>query len=87
MSSYPLRMPDHVLEQARQAAREDGASLNQLLTSLIAQGLGQRRGLRMMQERAGRADVDAVLRMLDGAPDVPPDEGDALPDESTPARP
>jgi hypothetical protein len=80
-------MPSHVLEQAKQAAKEDGTSLNQLMTSFIAQGLGQRRGLRMMQERAGRADVDAVLRMLDDAPDVPPDERDALPEQGTPTAP
>ena len=80
MTSFPLRMPDHVLAQAREAAREDNTSVNQLLTSFIAQGLGQRRGLRMLRERAARADVDAVLAMLDQAPDVSPDAGDERPD-------
>lgn len=87
VTSFPLRMPDHVLAQAREAAREDNTSVNQLLTSFIAQGLGQRQGLRMMHERAARADVDAVLAMLDQAPDVPPDEGDERADDGGIGKP
>ncbi len=47
----------------------------------IAEGLGQRRGLKMMKERAARADVDAALSILDDVvPDSPPDEDDELSD-------
>jgi hypothetical protein len=34
----------------------------------------------MLKERAGRADIAAALAILDRAPDVPPDEGDELPE-------
>ncbi|ORE98350.1 hypothetical protein [Aurantimonas sp. 22II-16-19i] len=76
MSTYPLRLPDHIMEQARAAAAEDGISINQMIASLVAEGLGHRRGLAMMRRRAARGDVDAALAILDQAPDVPPDEGD-----------
>ena len=54
-------------------------SINQMLATLIAEGLGHRRGVRMMRERAARANVDAALAILDALPaDLPPDAGDEL---------
>ena len=81
MTSYALRVPDHIYEQAKAAAEEDNVSINQMLVSFIAEGLGHRRGLRMMRERAARADVGAALAILEQVPDVAPDAGDELPEE------
>ena len=78
MTSYALRVPDHIMEQARDAAAEDKVSINQMLVSFIAEGLGHRRGLKMMRERAARADMGAVSAILDKAPDVPPEPGDEI---------
>lgn len=61
-----------------EAAEKDHVSVNQLLVAFIAEGLGHRRGLKAMLERAGRADVEAALAILDRAPDGPPDPGDAI---------
>ncbi len=69
-------MSDDILEQAQAAAAEERVSVDQLLLGLISEGLGHRRGLRDLQKRAARADVAGALRILDGAPDVPADEGD-----------
>jgi hypothetical protein len=66
------------MEQAKAAAAEDNVSINQMLVSVIAEGLGQRRGLRMMRERAARADVGAALAILDKVPDVPLEAGDEI---------
>jgi hypothetical protein len=66
------------MDQAKAAAAEDRTSVNQLLLAFIAEGLGHRRGLKMIKERAGRADVDAALAILDRAPDVPPEPGGEL---------
>ena len=81
MTSYALRVPEHIYEQAKAAAEEDNVSINQMLVSFIAEGLGHRRGLRMMRERAARADVGAALAILEQVPDVAPDAGDELPAE------
>lgn len=80
MSAFQLRLPDHVMEEAKAAAAEDKTSVNQMLLAMIAEGLGHRRGLRMMKERAGRADVAAALSILARAPSVTPDKGDNLPE-------
>lgn len=87
MTTFPLRLPDHVLAQARAAAEEDHVSINQMLTALIAEGIGQRRGLKMMRARAERADFDAALAILDRAPDLPPEAGDELVGERRDAGP
>lgn len=60
MTSFALRLPEHLLEEAKAAAAEDKISTNQLLVAFIADGIGQRRGLRMMRDRAARADVPAA---------------------------
>ena len=57
------------MEQAKSAASEDKVSINQMLVAIIAEGLGHRRGLKMMHERAARADVGAALAILDRVPD------------------
>ncbi|MGU3536659.1 hypothetical protein [Methylobacterium sp. A54F] len=79
MSNFALRIPDHVMAQAKVVAEEDRISVNQLFVSFISEGLGHRRGLMAMQERADRADVAAALAILDRAPDVAPDAGDERP--------
>jgi hypothetical protein len=79
MSGFALRVPDHILAQAKAAAAEEHVSINQLLVALISEGLGHRRGLRDLQKRAARADVAEALRILDLAPDVAPNEDDELP--------
>ncbi len=76
MSGFALRVPDHILAQAKAAAAEDQVPINQLLVALILEGLGHRRGLLDLRQRAARANVTDALHILDGAPDVPPDEGD-----------
>lgn len=84
MTSFALRLPDHIMEQAKAASTEDNISINQMLVSFIAEGLGHRRGLKMIKERAARADVKAALAILDSAvPDVPPDADDELHDNTS----
>lgn len=81
MSTYPLRLADHVMEEARLAAAEDNVSLNQLLSALIADGIGHRRAIMELKKRAARGNVEAALAILDRVPANEPDEGDELPDE------
>lgn len=87
MTQFPLRVPDHIMEQARAAANEDNVSINQLMLSFVAEGLGHRRGLRMMQERAARADPEKALAILKKIEGLPPEPGDEMPDESDAAAP
>ena len=79
MTNFALRVPDHVMDQAKAAAGEDKVSINQLLVSFIAEGLGHRRGLKVMRERAARANINDALAILDRAPDIPAEAGDEMP--------
>lgn len=81
MSTYPLRLADHVMEEAKRAAAEDNVSLNQLLAAFIADGIGHRRAIMSLKQRASTADVGAALAILDRVPDVDADPGDELPDQ------
>jgi len=85
MSQFPLRLPDHVMEQARDAANEDHVSMNQLLVAFIAEGLGHRRGLRAMRERAARGNPEAALAILESLPSAQPEPGDEMPEAETEA--
>ena len=78
MSTYPLRLADHVMEEARRAAAEDNVSLNQLLSAFIADGIGHRRAIMSLKNRAARGNADAALAILDRTPDVDPDPADEL---------
>ncbi|MDH7971471.1 pilus assembly protein HicB [Sphingomonas sp. AR_OL41] len=78
MSSYPLRLPEHVMAEARQLAEQDGTSLNQFLSSLIAERVGELRATADIQARAARANPAAKV-ILARVPDRTPLAGDELP--------
>ncbi|MGF9563300.1 hypothetical protein [Neorhizobium sp. JUb45] len=83
MTTYPLRIADHVMEEAKRAAAEDNVSLNQLLSAFIADGIGHRRAIMSLKERAARGNVDAALSILDRTPNVVPDPSDEPADART----
>ena len=87
MSTYPLRLADHVMEEAKRAAAEDNVSLNQLLSAFIADGVGHRRAIMNLKKRSARGDTEAALAILDRAPDVAPDPGDELVEEGSSVSP
>jgi len=76
MTNYPLRLPDHVMAEARALAARSGTSLNQFLSTLIAERVGEMKALAYIEERAGRADVQAALDFLGRVPDRAPMAGD-----------
>lgn len=82
MGNYPLRIPDHIMAEAKALAAQSGTSLNQFLGSLIAERVGEMKALAQIKARAGRANSAAALAVLDRVPDRPPLPGD----ESTSAR-
>jgi hypothetical protein len=78
MKRFSLRIPEDLMEQAREASALETISINQLLVSLAAEGLGHRRAILKMRERAARGNPEAALHILNHiVPDVEPDHGDA----------
>ncbi len=68
MSNYPLRLPDHVMADAKRLAEANGTSLNQFLSSLIAERIGEMKAIAEIQARAKRGNPDAALAILRRAP-------------------
>ncbi len=69
MSNYPLRLPDHVMAEAKHQAALSGTSLNQFLSSLIAERVGELRAAADIRARAERANPAAALAILARAPE------------------
>lgn len=78
MSNYPLRLPEHILSDAKAFAVRNGTSLNQFLSSLVAERIGEMKALAHIEARIARADTSAALAVLAKVPDRPPLEGDEL---------
>jgi len=80
MSNYPLRLPETLMEDAREMADAQGVSINQFLTTLIAERIGELKALRHVRQRIGRANPASAAAVLALVPDRAPLEGDELPE-------
>lgn len=80
MNNYPLRLPEHVMSEAKQMAERSGTSLNQFLASLIAERVGELRATADIRARVERANPAAALAILARTPDRAPLAGDELPE-------
>ena len=78
MSNYPLRLPEHILSDAKAFAVRNGTSLNQFLSSLVAERIGEMKALAHIEARIARTDTSAALAVLAKVPDRPPLEGDEV---------
>lgn len=79
MGNYPLRIPDHIMAEAKSLAAKNGTSLNQFLAALIAERVGEMKAVAALEARAARASIQAALEVLSRVPDRPPLAGDELP--------
>ena len=77
---YPLKLPASLKETAARLAKDDGVSLNQWITTAVAQKIGAVETAAEFFERRGARSTPAdLMRHLDNAPDVSPQPGDELP--------
>ena len=79
---YPLRLPISLKETAMRLAKDDGVSLNQWITSAVAQKIGAvETADEFLKRRAVGARPGDLTRYPDESPDAPPAPGDELPEE------
>ena len=76
MGNYPLRIPDHVMAEAKALAVQNGTSLNQFLASLITERVGEMKVLAEVEARAARANAGAASEILGRVPERKPLAGD-----------
>lgn len=64
MSQYALRLPDSLFIQAKKLAQKDGASLNQLFITAIAEKISAMNTADLLQKHAKRANKKQYLMVL-----------------------
>ena len=76
---YPLQLPTSLKDTAARLAREDGVSLNQWIVAAVAQKIGAvETAEEFLSGRAAGSAPGDLTRLLDKAPDAPPEPGDEL---------
>jgi hypothetical protein len=78
MSTLSLRLPDSLHKRVREFAQQDGISINQFISTAVAEKLAALMTVDYLEERAKRGSRDAFLAVLAKVPDVPPEPGDEL---------
>lgn len=81
MANYALRLPDSLIAYARKVAEEEHVSMNQFFVTAIAEKVSALKTETYFRERRRRAGLPDFDAWLDASPDVPPEEGDELPQE------
>jgi len=91
MSALSLRLPNSLHKRARELAEREGISINQLVSTALAEKMAALMTEEYLETRARRGSRARFLRALAKVPDVPPVPGDELPTlrprKSTTSRP
>ena len=80
MSTLSIRLPNSIHQHAKRLARDEGVSVNQLVSSALAEKLSALDAERYLSERAERGkkvDIDAILAKI---PLVEPERHDRIPE-------
>jgi hypothetical protein len=78
MSTLSIRLPNSIHQHAKRLAQDEGISVNQLVSSALAEKLSALDAERYLNERAERGksvDIDAILAKV---PDIEPEEQDRI---------
>ncbi len=78
MSTLSLRLPDSLHEEIKILAKKEGISINQFISSAVAEKMSALLTERYLQERAKKGDKKSFLNAMLKVPDVEPDDEDKL---------
>ena len=78
MSTYPLRLPNSLKQALRDAAQEDGSSINQFIVVAVAEKLSAMKTASFFEKARQEANLDTLLQMLNRKGGEPPREGDEI---------
>jgi HicB family len=78
MSILSLRLPDSLHKRVRDLARQEGISINQFISTAVAEKMAALMTVDYLKERAKRGNRDRFLEVLAKVPDVAPDPGDEM---------
>jgi hypothetical protein len=86
MSTISLRLPESLHKAARELAREENISINQLITLALAEKVSALAAEDYIQKRAARASKKKFQNALAKVPHAEPAEYDRLPAVKSQAR-
>lgn len=78
MSTLSLRLPDSLHKRVRELAQQEGISINQFISTAVAEKMAALLTLSYLEDRGKRGSREKFLAVLAKVPDVPPDPGDEL---------
>ncbi|PSB63811.1 hypothetical protein DSM107010_71560 [Chroococcidiopsis cubana SAG 39.79] len=78
MSSYPLQLPEELIQEVRQLAAASQIPLEQWLIAAITQQLEVERSLSRLRQASQVADYERFDQILARVPDIEPMLGDEL---------
>lgn len=79
MSTLSVRLPESLHRALGDLAHQDGVSMNQFITTAVAEKIATLKTIDSLKERAARGSRKAFAAVLAKVPDVPPMAGDELP--------
>ena len=77
--TYPLRLPRSLKKAVERLSKEDGTSINQFVTTAVAEKVSALQTARFFQERKARADFEAFDKMMNRQGGRPARKGDEMP--------
>jgi uncharacterized protein (DUF1778 family) len=83
MSTISVRLPNSLHEQLRECAKEDGTSVNQFVSTAVAEKLSALLTEKYLEARAKRGRRKKFEAALKAVPDIEPAAQDLLPKRST----
>jgi len=78
MSTMSLRLPESLHQKVRELAEREGVSINQLVTTALAEKISALLTEEYLQARAKRGSRERFKEILEKVPDAEPEPGDEL---------
>ena len=78
MSTLSVRLPESLHQRARELARKEHISINQLLASALGEKIATLEAAEYLEARAARGSREKFRKALARVPDVEPDANDRL---------
>ena len=76
MSTISLRLPESLHKKVRELAKSEDVSINQLITTALAEKMSALMTVDYLEERAARGDKSKFERAMAKVRDTAPDNGD-----------
>src|ERR1700686_115864 len=87
MSTLSVRLPNSLHQKLRECAEREGTSINQLISSAVAEKMAALLTVEYLEVRARRGNRKKFEAALQTVPDVEPDDFDRMPAKRSTKRP